>query len=279
MEQVGFLKGRWIDNPKGKGPKKHLYSLREEGKKEFRQAVKESIDVLVDGYVQLNNAEEDLDNYTAIVKSTLSHLSHLGVPFPTRSGTKVVAAIPYPDPLVCGPLYFETLSRAVPGFSVYIVKPPDGKLDLELCPNVTVLDGWRHNMPFKDGFADYLALQGFPKEVSEEETILECTRVLKDDGHLLVHVSNVMTEEKKPRYTNFAEFALKLLYDLWDFDRIISVNHVKHLLSESFRVVNDVQVDQLVIFHATGKRLERASERVVQRAKKPEYSHVRSRYS
>ncbi|MBI3022096.1 MAG: hypothetical protein HYY68_00030 [Thaumarchaeota archaeon] len=91
----------------------------------------------------------------------------------------------------------------------------------------------------------------------------------------MILVSNVMTEEKKPRYTNFAEFALKLLYDLSDSDRVISVSHVQQTLSEWFREVNNIQDNDMVIFHATGKLQQRISGRLAIQAKKPQYSHVR----
>ncbi|MBI3022097.1 MAG: PadR family transcriptional regulator [Thaumarchaeota archaeon] len=161
MERAGLLKGRWLDNPGGKGPRKHLYSLSIRGKKEFRELIRESIDLLVGEYSRSDHTKEDVRNYLDVVKSYFGRFTQIGARIPTRTGSKIVGVVPDPDPLVCSPLYIEAASEALPNAALYVVKPPHAKLDLEVRPNLTVLDGWRHNMPLKDGFADWLSVQGF----------------------------------------------------------------------------------------------------------------------
>jgi pyruvate-formate lyase-activating enzyme len=79
---------------------------------------------------------------------------------------------------------------------------------------MTFLDGRRHDMPLKDGYADYLMVEGFPKSASEEEPVSECLRVLKKrDGHLIIRIPSVMTIEKKPNFSNLAEFSSKMFYN------------------------------------------------------------------
>jgi len=156
-----------------------------------------------------------------------------------------------------GPVLGSIAGRgeAFPDASISVVKPPGTTSFGEGRPNLTFLEGRRHDMPLKDGFADYLMLEGFPRGVSEEDTILECVRVLKSDGHLIIRVPNVMTEEKKPKFSNLAEFASRLFYDFSGQDRIISIEHVKQILSRHSGKVKDLgDRSNIVIYAGIGKK-------------------------
>src|SRR5438132_314907 len=115
----------------------------------------------------------------------------------------------------------------------------------------------KHLYSLSDGFADYLMLEGFPRAAPEMKTILECARVLNDRGHLLIRVPSVMLEESRPRFGNFAEFALKQYYDISDQDRMVSLARVKSLLGESFGKLIEADFRGTLVLYAGEKRIIR----------------------
>jgi hypothetical protein len=247
MRNKGLLRARWVENEKG--PRKHLYSLSEIGQEEFRQQVGDSLNVIMDAFVHANLNAQDLPDHVIMFKGALARF---GIP-PPGEGDKFVYTSPSFDPLVCYPLGIRLLSETYPGTSVVVVKPPGVKF-YDDRPNVTFVDGRRHDMPLKDGFADYLMLEGFPRAAPEMKTILECARVLNDHGHLLIRVPSVMLEESRPRFGNFAEFALKQYYDISDQDRVVSLARVKSLLVECFGKQMEADVRGSLVMYAGEKK-------------------------
>ncbi len=256
MRSKGLLAARWVES--GNGPRRHLYSLSEKGREDFRQMVKDSLMLMMDAYVQANlNARDGPDHANSIKRSFDAY----GVPYPGR-GERVVVATPPFDPLICLPLGFRVMSAMFPSSSIVVVKPPGLKF-YDDRPNVTFVDGQRHDMPLKDGFADYLMLEGFPREASVKETIRECARVLKDNGHFILRVPKVMTEEQRPKFTNFAEFTMKQYYDILEQDRKISLENLRSLITEYFEKQEEADIRGIVVFHATRKKSLTAARQAI----------------
>jgi DNA-binding PadR family transcriptional regulator len=247
MRSNGLLSARWIESSKG-GPKRHLYSLSQKGKEQFRNMVNDSLTIMMDAYVQANLRARDVQDHANGLRTSLE-LS--GVPYP-RGADKFVIATPPFDPLICLPLGFRIISEIFPSTSLIVVKP-QGINFYDERPNITFVDGQRHDMPLKDGFADYLMLEGFPKEATARSTIRECARVLKKDGHFILRFPIIMTEERRPKWTNFAEFAMNQYYEVFESDRGVSREEVKTLVSEYFDTHGEVERGVNVIIHATGK--------------------------
>ena len=250
MRDKGLLKARWVENQRG--PRKHLYSLSDGGHEEFREQVRDSLSVIMDAFVHANLNAQDLPDHVKVFKGALARF---GIQPPGR-GDKFVYTSPSFDPLVCYPLGIRLLSETYPTTSLVVVKPPGVKF-YDDRPNVTFVDGRRHDMPLRDGFAGYLMLEGFPRAAPEMKTILECARVLNDRGHLLIRVPSVMLEESRPRFGNFAEFALKQYYDISDQDRMVSLARVKSLLGESFGKLIEADVRGNLVLYAGEKRIIR----------------------
>lgn len=250
MERDGLLKSRWVENPKPTLPRTHIYSLSRKGASEYRKIIKDSLGLLMSEFIRSNLDVRELYGHVNLYNTIFSLL---GIEPLTLNGVNVVTALPSPDPLICYPIGLVALSEALPNASIFVVKPPGTILDTGSRPNLNFVDGWRHNMPFREGFADYLWVDGFPNEVSEEDTIREYARVVKDDGHLIIQVPGVMTEEKKPRYISFSEFVLESYYDFYGDDRTISTMHVKELLSKYFKEATDIEAYGGTIFYSSGK--------------------------
>jgi DNA-binding PadR family transcriptional regulator len=247
MRRKGLLKARWVENKKG--PRKHLYSLSEGGHEEFRQQVSDSLNVLMSAFVHANLNAQNVPDHVNVLKNSLALF---GMP-PPGEGDNFVYTCPSFDPMVCYPLGLRIMSEQCPASSIFVVTPPGVKF-YDDRPNVTYVDGRRHDMPLKDGFADFLMLEGFPKAASETKTILECARVLNDHGHLIVRVPNVMLEEHKPTFGSFAEYALRQYYDSWGQDRVVSIARIKSLLSECFGKVIEAEGRGNTVMYAAGKR-------------------------
>ena len=248
MERDGLIEGRWV----GPSPrKKHVYSLTHEGRKEFNSAIRQSLILLMGAYNQSNI--EGLAKYLPMTIQFYSRLAEVvGLPLDRMKNMNVVMAVGPFDPLVCYPNAFIGLSTMVPHGKVYVVKDPDMNF-CETRPNMVILDGWRNDIPLKDGMADLLTLQGFPGGASEEETIEECSRVLKKDGHLIVEVMKVMVKEKAAPFIRFNEFVAKKYYEHDGKDRIVSLAKVKEALSNRFERVTESEFGDNMRFHAMGK--------------------------
>jgi DNA-binding PadR family transcriptional regulator len=266
MEREGLLKSRWIGNPKRGLSRKHVYSLSGKGTREFRKIMKDSVGLLMSEFVRSNLDVRELSDHSVAIASIISLV---GVPPPSRADAKVVLALPNPDPLICYPINFLALSDVVPNAAIYVVKPPGTQFNLDPRPNLVFVDGWRHEMPLRESFADYLSLDGFPDVVPEEETIRECARVLKDDGHLIVSVPGVMTEEKRPRHVSFQEFVLEQYYSFYGDDRMVSVARVRDLLTQYFKEVKDRELYGDTYFYAKGKSLKQATNLPIVATERP----------
>jgi DNA-binding PadR family transcriptional regulator len=258
MRSMGLLRARWVESKEEEeegeqrvgGPRRHLYSLDEKGREEFRRMVRESLTVMMDAYVHANLNARDWPDHASAIKSIYSSF---GIP-PPGKGDKVVFATPSFDPLVCLPLGFRLYSEIFPDSSIVVVKPP-GLRFFDDRPNITYVDGQRYDMPLKDGYADYLILEGFPREVTEKKTLLECSRVLKDDsGYLTIRFPMISTEEHKPKWGNFAEFVMKQYYDTVEQDRKTSRERVNALISQYFARHMEAEIRGIVVILASGKR-------------------------
>lgn len=247
MHDRGILRDHWVEGRNG--PRRRLYSLSKKGEEEFRVLLKESVELVMDAFVHANLAAQDLPDHSNAVRALFAYG---GIPPPTN-GSKFVVTVPPFDPLICYPIAFYVLSETFPDASVFVIKPPGVKLQ-EDRSNLTFLDGWRHDMPLKDGFADYLMLEGFPENSSEEDVISECNRVLKDAGHLIIRHPSVMTDEKKPKFSTLGEFASRLFYDISEQDRTISVERVKQLLSRHYKKLNNIESHGNAVLFASGKK-------------------------
>ena len=248
MERDGLIKGRWVLNKNG--PKKHLYSLTDGGLKEFRLLIKDSLDLLMRAFNHVNVGFGDPMSLAGNIKAVLKSL---GVPIRSSKDLKVVFAIAGYDPLICYPSDFYAASEIFPGAAIHIVKPPEVVMG-EAKRNLTLLDGFRHDMPFKDDFSDYLILEGFPKYVSEDSTIKECMRVMKPEGHLIIRVLDMMIEERAPSFPHFGDYVSKLFYDLDGRDRMISIQQVANTLTRNFTQIRETQVSGSTFLYAVGKK-------------------------
>jgi DNA-binding PadR family transcriptional regulator len=257
MEKDGLLKSRWEDG-KRDARRRHLYSLSESGREEYEEIVKHSLGVLMERFFKDNLSFEDLAFHIRLAKETL------GTPgkWSDRDPFRLVIASPAYDPLVCFPKFYYALSEAYPKSTIYVVKSP-WEESIEGRKNLTFLDGSRNEMPLRDGFADYVLLQGFPKSASVEDTVNECARVLKADGCLFVSVPKLLTVDRKELHdTTFPEYVLKMFYKLCGQDRSASVGEVNEALSARWEHVRNVEVRGKLIFYAA-KKAEATSKRFV----------------
>lgn len=228
MERDGSIKGKWA--PNRLGPRKHMYSLTEQGEKEFRASVKDSLDLLMGAFAHFNQGIRDM---SPVIQGTRMLLDSMKVPIRNSNDTRMVIATGGYDPMICYPYEFYAVAEILSHATVYLVKPPSSPMG-ESWRNLVVMDGLRSSLPFKDDFADYMFLEGFPKYVSEERTVKECSRVLKPDGYLIIRLVDELIEERLPKLPHFGSYVSKLFYDMNGQDKVISLAHVKELLNQYF---------------------------------------------
>ncbi len=254
MERGGLLKSRWTGD-RGEVPRKHLYSLSQLGNREYNKLVEGSLGVIMDRFFNENLSFEDMSFHVKLAREVgFGKLAN----WSQENAFRLVIASPSYDPLICFPKFYYILSQAYPHCSIYVVRRTWEK-PLEGRRNLTFVDGFRNDMPLRENFADSILLQGFPASSSVEKTLAECLRVLKDDGSLLLEVSETLTREGRiPYNTDFPQYVLKLFYELYGQDRIVRIQDVSNLLSIHFESVKSVNRGGKVIFYAA-ERLVKAT--------------------
>ncbi|MDE1852737.1 MAG: helix-turn-helix transcriptional regulator [Thaumarchaeota archaeon] len=248
MERDGLLKGRWTD-ARGKAPRKHLYSLSREGNAEYDTLVEDSLGLIMEHFFEKSLSFEDIGFHMRLSKEILGGLAK----WSDGSAFRLVIVGPDYNPMVCFPKFYYSVSEAYPNADVYVVKRP-WKRGLDGRKNLKVLDGSRDDIPLRDGFADYVLLQGFPNSSPVEATLEECSRVLRDDGSVFLEIPEILTKERRSPYvTNFPDFVLRLFYEHYGQDRIVEVEEVRNLLLHGFARVKSIDVRGKIIFYAEGK--------------------------
>lgn len=250
-KENGWLTSRWVGEGKG-GNRKHLYSLTPSGRGEYDDIVKDSLGILIERFFKENLSFEDLSFHMGLVRETF------GVPagWSNEDTFRLVIASPAYHPLVCFPKFYYAVSEAYPNSSIYVVKRPwEEAKPLEGRKNLTFVDGSRDDIPLRDGFADFILLQGFPSSSSVSTTVGECLRVLKGDGCLFLEIPSILAVERRaPHNTIFPEYVLKLFYELCGQDRSVRIEAVNKMLSASFEHVREIEVRGKVIIHAVNKK-------------------------
>ncbi len=233
------------------GGRRHLYSVGGKGKEALDSSLMESLTLLMTSYV---NYMRHIEDFTGFAKVLIVASTQLEMPVP-QEGERVVLAVSYHDPLTCYQLIFS-LTDLFPQSEVYVVAPPGMEI-FEQRKNMTVLHGWRYDIPLKDGFADYVIIEGFPSKVSEDKTIGEAMRVLRSGGNFVAQVKNTMVKEKRPEYPFFSEYVEELYYQLFKQDREISTEHIESLLAKYSQQQKSADINGTTMFHcrkgSTGK--------------------------
>ncbi|MDG6921781.1 MAG: PadR family transcriptional regulator [Nitrososphaerota archaeon] len=236
LEGQGLLKGRWAANPTGK-PGRHYYSLSRQGRRKLDDMVKEAID-LIQERVLLVSARGSPSTFKKIC-------TVLGAPVPRG---KFVIALPYGNPATSYQIYAHRLTGSLPNAEVYIVKPP-GMYFSDQPSGATILDGHRNNMPFKDGFADFLLMAGLPSDASIIDTIQECGRVLKVEGHFVLKHPNSLTTDRAPKEPAGYEQYSKLVYEIYERDKTINTRELIRILTRRFGSVKEKVIGGSTWFH------------------------------
>ena len=261
MERDGSIGGRWASSESG--PRKHIYALTQQGEKEFQVSLRDSLDFLMGSFNHFNRRIRDI---SPVIEGSKALLGSMRVPIRNSNKTRMIIATGGYDPMICYPYEFFAIAEILTESTIYVVRPPGSPMG-ESRKNLLIMDGFRHDLPFKEGFADYLFLEGFPKYVPEERTIRECSRVLKASGHLIIRLVDELIEERLPRFPHFGSYVSKLFYDLNGQDKVVNLAEVKELLARYFATRGEAQAVGDLFLYASGKHAsadtgERMKERV-----------------
>jgi DNA-binding PadR family transcriptional regulator len=250
MEENGLLKSRWVENANGRGPRKHLYRLGKIGEERRAIMIKDSAELLMSEFFRTNSKIKDLKDHIAGLRKNFA-LAGKRTQMVQSDGNVIVMTIPYYDPLICHPVSINALAEAFPKSLIYVIKPKEMKFASQR-ENLKLLDGSRSDLPLKDEFADYLLLEGFPKEAPLQTTLSECERVLKPNASLGIQISEVMIKERRPAYVSFAEFVTKTFYETCAQDTMVSLNELRSLLRKDFSRFTETKAFGNIVIWAMG---------------------------
>jgi DNA-binding PadR family transcriptional regulator len=224
MEVQGQVRSRWLESHRG--PKKRVYAVGPEGRKQRETMLREAIFTILQEYA---------DYLTAHVAPQTEDLE----------GTIVVVTSPFFDP-VRQAILRRISSRLVRG-RLFLVKPPQVSFEYDH-RKVTILDGSHLNIPIKDGTATGVIFNDIPSGEEMERALDEATRVLHPDGWL--SIATLFPTRPSDDPAPLSVYLFRLMATL--FGNIPSVDpaELERRLRERFRSVHRVALADESVFNA-----------------------------
>jgi len=112
----GLLQSKWIVS-KGMH-RKHLYSLSELGREEYKNLIKNSLGILMNCFFNDNLSFEFSSYDIELIRKTFGQ----NIGWSNHDSIKLVIASPNYHPLICFPKFYYALSEAYPNSSIYVVR-------------------------------------------------------------------------------------------------------------------------------------------------------------
>lgn len=142
--------------------------------------------------------------------------------------------VSYVEPTICNPTQIAKVIEKFRDRENYIVMPPDETFPVNV-ERVTVLNGWPHDIPLRDGFAEIPVIDGLVGCDGLDQALREWRRVLIYDGllYLIMH-KVVVSSERGPM--SFADFIESLYYEAKG-GLIVPISELKLSLSRYFHHV------------------------------------------
>ena len=224
MEVQGQVRSRWSDSHRG--PRKRVYSVGPEGRRQQEIMLREAIFTILQEYA---------DYLTAHVAPQTEDLE----------GTIVVVTSPFFDP-VRQTVLRRISSRLVRG-RLYLVKPPQVAFESDH-RKVTVLDGSHLSIPIKDAIATGVIFNDIPSGPEMGEALDEATRVLHPKGWLSIATLFPTRPSEDP--APLSVYLFRLMATLFGNIPSVDPEELERQLRERFRSVHRVTLADESIFNA-----------------------------
>ncbi len=224
MEFQGQVRSRWSDSHRG--PKKRLYTVGAEGRRQRETMLREAVFTILQEYA---------DYLTAHVAPQTEDLE----------GTIVVVTSPFFDP-VRQTVLRRISSRLVRG-RLYLVKPPQVSFEYDH-RKVTILDGSHLNIPIKDGTATGVIFNDIPSGPEMALALDEVIRVLDPKGWLSIATLFPTRPSEDP--APLSVYLFRLMATLFGNIPSVDPEELERQLHDRFRSVHRLSLADESVFNA-----------------------------
>jgi DNA-binding PadR family transcriptional regulator len=228
MEGQGQVRSHWSESHRG--PKKRLYAVGPEGRRQREVMLREAIFTLLQEYA---------DYLTAHVAPQTEDLE----------GTIVVVTSPFFDP-VRQTVLRRISSRLVRG-RLYLVKPPQVSFEYDH-RKVTVLDGSHTSIPVQDDAATGVIFNDIPAAPGMAQALDEAMRVLHPDGWL--SIATLFPTRPADDPAPLSVYLFRLMATLFGPIPSVDPEELERQLHERFRSVHRITLADETVFNAWDRR-------------------------
>lgn len=240
MMKKGLLEHRWEKS--NFGPKKRVYRLSVEGRRERNKSLLKAIETVHSFYSEyLRNLPEKADVFRKISRLICKNVKG-------RDNAAFVTA----KFSVSHERMLRALHDEVPEAKIFLVKPKPLKVNLNL-EYVVLLDGAYDNIPLKNFYVDLLFIGGVPSSDALEKCLHEWRRVLKQDGTLAVSTPSVLVEKFEDPLS-IGSFVEKFEHETLEKGAFLDGTLLKSQLENSFSEVEWKKIAHISVFLGRGQR-------------------------
>ena len=237
MERERLLRSRWESSTAG--PRKKMYQLSEEGRKELRKILLDSINTVHEFYgdylfslsPEINVFDEMFDWFTQGL---------------TR-GERIAFLVTSNSPL--NEIVFRSLSQKMPHSRIQIIASKNVSRLLKIESRIP-MKGEYDDFPFKDGFFNMIFFIGFPPFEIIEESFSELCRVLDENGRLGFITPSVLLQELEDPIT-IGDFIEKHEHEVIEQGEHLDKELVMKIMREKFLKIEEKELVHITMLKAS----------------------------
>lgn len=228
MEEQTQVRSRWSESHRG--PKKRVYAVGPEGRRQREVMLREAIFTILQEYA---------DYLTAHVAPQTEDLE----------GTIVVVTSPFFDPV--RQTVLRRISSRLARGRLFLVKPPQVSFEYDN-RKVTILDGSHLSIPVKDGIATGVILNDIPSGPDMDLALDETLRVLHPKGWL--SIATLFPTRPSDDPAPLSVYLFRLMATLFGNIPSVEPEELERRLRERFRSVHRVTLADEIVFNAWDRR-------------------------
>lgn len=237
MLKEGLLESRWEESQGG--PKKRLYRLGENGRKELEKILLDSIEVVHSYYSKYLQSLRPKVNIFADIFSLLTG--------ELKGHEKIAYVTNIKSPM--HRIMLDNLQKKVPEGEIYFVKPTSNAIDLNI-EDIVILRGTYEDIPLKDNHVNLLVVIDLPNEALLETALMEWHRVITHDGKLVILTPSILIQKHEDPLT-IGQFIEKYEHETIEKSEHINREFLQSKLKLFFQKIEERQIVHMTIILAS----------------------------
>ncbi|MCW4054553.1 MAG: helix-turn-helix transcriptional regulator [Candidatus Bathyarchaeota archaeon] len=236
MLRDGLLESRWETS--AKGPKRKLYRLGIEGKKELDKILLTAIKTIHKAYGEyLLNLPPEKSVFNSISEAVVAS---------EKSVYNLVLVVESSSPMYQRLL--KSIQDRLVDLRIFIVKPKALSFKVEM-DNVVNLEGNLENIPLKDNYVDLLLTTNMPRNQKMEKTTKEWRRVLKKTGTIALIAPTVLFASIQDPLT-IGDFMEKWEHEIYESRKAGEGKALLECLHKNFSTVKERNIVHMKLIFA-----------------------------